>query len=146
MYNFLKMSMEQGVSGRGPRGILKDESKAEGVLVSASKHTLCWLVNSTVWVRSSFLPVGFFFILDLLDQGSRTCMKGCSTLILAGTGWWLPLPSLAAPWQELQQPGQAEAGTLLGSRVGASLRLTWTLTHQSRRETCFSKVPPLHWR
>lgn len=54
-----------------------------------------------------------------------------------------PLPSLPAPWRELHQPSQAEAGTLPGSWVSASLFSTWTLTHQSKRDTLFSKVPAL---
>lgn len=59
------------------------------------------------------------FTLNLLDQGSRACLRGRSTLIRAGTGWWLSLPSLLAPWQEQHWRGH----TLPGSWVGANLLL-----------------------
>ena len=118
IYNFLRMSGEQGVSGRDPRGILRDKSISQCgcCYFQHPNPPFPGVTNSTAWAGGASFLQGFYS-----GPGTSHTHLGCNMLISVDTGWWLPLPSVPGPWQEPHQPSQAEVGTLPGAWISASL-------------------------
>lgn len=111
-------------SGRNSEGNLQ----ANVVLLSAPKHILSWLVNSTIWARS-FFPVGFFS--PPFSGWGKPCMhQGLQHADRSGHCWWLPRPPLLAPWQEPRQLGRL----LPAPPVSASLLLHTNPDTSSERD------------
>lgn len=132
-FNFLRMSGEQGVSGRGPRGILRDKSVSQCgcCYFQHPNPPFPGVTNSIVWAGRSFFPAGLLFWTRDVTH------PGCSVLI---SGWLAGgcHSSLPGPWQEPHQLTRQRVGTLPGAWISASLFPTWTLTHHSQRATLFS--------
>ena len=73
IYNFLRMSGEQGVSGRGPRGILRDKSISQCGCCYFQHPNLPFpgVTNSTAWAGRSFFPAGLLFWTRDVTHASR---------------------------------------------------------------------------
>ena len=105
IYNFLTMSGEQGVSGRGPRGILRDKSISQCgcCYFQHPNPPFPGVTNSTAWAGRSFFPAGLLFWTRDVTHASR--------LQRADLGWhWLvaatPLPPRALARTTPAKPGR----------------------------------------